>query len=69
MLVKTSKGEPPREWEGVILGNVRDQLEVVNYLRTSGGAALDAYGQHTTKAAGQVLLCEIVTRVILQTGV
>lgn len=57
------------EWELVILGNVGDQLEVINDLSTSGSAALDAHRQHTTKAAGQVLLCELVARVILQTGV
>jgi hypothetical protein len=51
------------------VGKIADQLEAVNDLGASSGAALDTKAQDTTKASGKVLLGVCVVRVAFQAGV
>lgn len=64
MAAKTKK--PPR---GNILGKVRNQLEIVDDLASSGTTALDTEGQHTAEAPFQIPLRGLVVGVALQSGV
>ena len=51
------------------IGQVGDELEVVNDLGARVVAALDAEGEDAAEAAGEVLLCELVRGVRFETEV